>query len=468
MNSFQPTTAVNTLLSLDLGRDQSSLNKSIANDKSSSSFQRAMADQAERSEPRHNKQAKEPVKDTPDARPPLESKADSANTAQSSTNDDDTVSEKSEYESKQSKQTTSDSQQSESAENSTVDQDDTVQEVLALDSVDGELQGVTDESLAAKIDGVLVGDTAESEVSLVDAEESILPEELVKDVSAAAPIVQTTSTNVADTAEVIKEALPFQSRRQAGNGVTGLNPNAVKEESPLKFSELSLDSTTHKKTTADSPVVEIKPGVAKQMNNLLASLNIGQSTSRSDQVFKELMGKGDAGSAKVSSTSAASALASLTNNSRPAIATPLIPLTPLQTQVKAGVGQPQWQAAIAERIAFMSSQKITSAEIRLDPPELGPLTVKVNMTQDQATVSFTSQNALVREALDQTAFRLRDMFNSEGINLVDVNVSDQSFTGQSDSEQGSNSQGHAGAEVEEEIIAQVMIDSSASLIDHFV
>lgn len=476
MNSYQPTSGVTTLLSLDLGRDQSLRNKPVASVEPSNNFQRALADQSERSESqlktRHDERVREPAKDTSDASRPLESKANTSDGAQAATNDDVSKAE----DSVKSESNLSQSEQSENTQESTGSEEYATQETLVLeasDGAEGELLDVVDESLAAdaenssieEIESNLEGYSTESGVQRVDAEESIISEELVEDVSAAAPLIQSASVKADDAPQVLKEALPFQSRKQEGNGVAGLNPNALKEESSSKINELSLDSTTHKKTVAEAAVVEVKPGAAKQMNNLLASLNIGQSASRSDQAFKELMGQRDSGPARAGSTSAATGLVSLTNNSRIAIATPL---AQVQAQVPAGVGQPKWQAAIAERIAFMSSQKITSAEIRLDPPELGPLQVKVHITQDQASVSFTSQNAVVREALDQTAFRLRDMFNSEGINLVDVDVSDQSFANQPDSEQGSSAHGHAEDEVEEEVVAQVMIDSSASLIDHFV
>ena len=142
-------------------------------------------------------------------------------------------------------------------------------------------------------------------------------------------------------------------------------------------------------------------------------------------------------------------------------------LGPLQTQVKTPFGQPQWGGAIAERVAFLASQRVTVAEIHLDPPELGPLQLRVTVNQDQASVSFVTQHAAVREALDQSAFRLREMLDSEGLNLVDVDVSDKSFTEQ-DSEQGKN--GHTGGDSPEgdEVSSQTGQHVRLSLVDHFV
>ncbi len=88
--------------------------------------------------------------------------------------------------------------------------------------------------------------------------------------------------------------------------------------------------------------------------------------------------------------------------------------------------QGQWSSAVAEKVMWMSSQGVKEAEIQMDPPELGPLTVKVSVSNEQAQVSFTVQHASVRESLDQSAVRLREMFAEEGLDLVDVDVSGQS------------------------------------------
>ncbi len=138
----------------------------------------------------------------------------------------------------------------------------------------------------------------------------------------------------------------------------------------------------------------------------------------------------------------------------------------MPSQMKAG--QPQWQTAVAERVAIMATQRITSAEIQLDPPELGQLQVRVTLNQEQASVSFASQHAVVREALDQTAQKLRDMFDAEGLNLVDVDVSDQSFQQQGEGGNGGSGQGGADGEPDDATEAPIRVKMAQGLVDHFV
>jgi len=84
---------------------------------------------------------------------------------------------------------------------------------------------------------------------------------------------------------------------------------------------------------------------------------------------------------------------------------------------------PEWPKEMGERIIWMHKQAIPSAELRLNPAHLGPVTIKLNLSQDQATIAFTAQHAAVKEAIEASLPRLRDMFSAQQINLTDVNVS---------------------------------------------
>ncbi|HEY5717333.1 MAG TPA: flagellar hook-length control protein FliK [Motiliproteus sp.] len=89
-------------------------------------------------------------------------------------------------------------------------------------------------------------------------------------------------------------------------------------------------------------------------------------------------------------------------------------------------GSEAWTSAASQRISLMVSQRLSGAEIRLDPPELGSLHVRLTLNQDQASLSFTSPHPHVREALEQQMPRLREMLAEAGINLQQSDVSDQS------------------------------------------
>lgn len=94
-------------------------------------------------------------------------------------------------------------------------------------------------------------------------------------------------------------------------------------------------------------------------------------------------------------------------------------------RVSVPVGQPGWARAVGEQMVWFLGQRIQSASLRLHPQHLGPLELHLQMDGDRASVAFTSQHAAVREALESSLPRLRDMLAEQGLNLVNVNVSQQ-------------------------------------------
>ncbi|MCM2360656.1 flagellar hook-length control protein FliK [Pseudomonas sp. SR18] len=119
----------------------------------------------------------------------------------------------------------------------------------------------------------------------------------------------------------------------------------------------------------------------------------------------------------------ANRLAALTQAATPRTANALPPTT----NAPLAMHQSGWTDEIVNRVMYLSSANLKSAEIQLQPAELGRLDIKVNMTADQqAQVNFMSAHPVVREALESQSGRLREMFAQQGMGQVDVNVSDQS------------------------------------------
>lgn len=139
----------------------------------------------------------------------------------------------------------------------------------------------------------------------------------------------------------------------------------------------------------------------------------------------------------------------------------------VQTAVPVSVGQPSWSQAVGEKVLWLAAQNVQSAEIRLDPPELGPMQVKVSVQQEQTSITFTSHNAGVRDLLDQSLGRLRDMFNEQGLNLVNVDVSDKSFQRQQGDGSEQQGQGACGEPDEEETLQAVSAIVQQRLVDHY-
>lgn len=87
------------------------------------------------------------------------------------------------------------------------------------------------------------------------------------------------------------------------------------------------------------------------------------------------------------------------------------------------LGHPEWNKDLGERIVWMNNRTIPAAEIKLNPQHLGPVSVRIDLNQDQASIVFTAQHASVRDALEASMPKLREMLNDQQINLVNVSVS---------------------------------------------
>ncbi|WP_026375596.1 flagellar hook-length control protein FliK [Aestuariibacter salexigens] len=80
---------------------------------------------------------------------------------------------------------------------------------------------------------------------------------------------------------------------------------------------------------------------------------------------------------------------------------------------------------LAEKVRWMVNSRVQQADIRIDPPELGAMKIKVNLSGEAASISFTVQSVQARDALEQAIPRLRDMLSEQGIELGQSDIQHQ-------------------------------------------
>lgn len=94
------------------------------------------------------------------------------------------------------------------------------------------------------------------------------------------------------------------------------------------------------------------------------------------------------------------------------------------------VGTGQWGDGLGDKVVWMVGSQTQGAELRLNPPALGPLEVRVSMSDGQASLSFMTPHAPVREAIEAATSRLREMLGESGISLGSVAVNVGTFAQQ--------------------------------------
>ncbi|MFZ8198793.1 flagellar hook-length control protein FliK [Alteromonas portus] len=102
------------------------------------------------------------------------------------------------------------------------------------------------------------------------------------------------------------------------------------------------------------------------------------------------------------------------------------------------IHKPEGQQQLNEKIRWMVNARNTMAEIRLDPPEMGSMQVRVNVAGDAASVSFVVQSQQAKEALADAMPKLRDMLSEQGIELGDAQVRKDNSSGNDNGQQLAN------------------------------
>jgi flagellar hook-length control protein FliK len=83
----------------------------------------------------------------------------------------------------------------------------------------------------------------------------------------------------------------------------------------------------------------------------------------------------------------------------------------------------RWHDALASRVQWLVDHDVGEARIKLNPPELGALDVKISLHDDKTFVQLTAHNAAARDELSQSLPRLRELLSANGLELGGATVS---------------------------------------------
>ncbi|AMO98849.1 flagellar hook-length control FliK family protein [Collimonas arenae] len=106
----------------------------------------------------------------------------------------------------------------------------------------------------------------------------------------------------------------------------------------------------------------------------------------------------------------------VTNTTAPTAAALKLPLAP-------PVGSDGWGAALGKQVVWLSNSGNQTAELHLNPPDLGPLKVTLTINDNQAQAMFVSAHQAVRSAVEAALPQLRNSLADNGISLGNTSVS---------------------------------------------
>ena len=154
--------------------------------------------------------------------------------------------------------------------------------------------------------------------------------------------------------------------------------------------------------------------VSAQAVSELANVGAGDKHARD--------GNGDS-SVLDNSSDGAAGLAQLTTNASSgtdAAATPTL-------KVSAAVDTPEFAQGVSDRVSYMVDNNLSAAKLQVNPPQLGPIEVRIAVQGNQAQVWLTAHSAVTRDALEASSPKLREMLGAQGFGQVSVDISQRSF-----------------------------------------
>jgi flagellar hook-length control protein FliK len=84
---------------------------------------------------------------------------------------------------------------------------------------------------------------------------------------------------------------------------------------------------------------------------------------------------------------------------------------------------PRWVEDVGQHVNVMMNTKLESAQLQVNPPNMGPVDITLKMGPDGAQLSFVAAVPETRQALEDGLARLSTMLADNGIQLSEANVS---------------------------------------------
>jgi len=127
-----------------------------------------------------------------------------------------------------------------------------------------------------------------------------------------------------------------------------------------------------------------------------------------------------------------------------------------------------WTQAFNSSIVLLARDHMQSARLNINPPELGPIEVRLSVQNDQTSIQFVSHHAATRDVIEDAFPRLREMMASNGINLGDVNVSEHSASDRQQAQADFQTRTLNTDEPVETTEVVMALRNTSSLVDHYI
>ncbi|NLA19534.1 flagellar hook-length control protein FliK [Burkholderia cepacia] len=237
--------------------------------------------------------------------------------------------------------------------------------------------------------------------------------------------------------DVLQTAL---DRLTGGSGAIAIPAAGATASAPASTASTGATAPlTPKVPTFDRTLADAKGALATQQTPTQATAQALQANANAQSGEQHaLAAAGDATDPAASATLAAGATAAAATQANLQLSPAAGAIAAANAHVLAPhVGTPDWTDALSQKVVFLSNAHQQSAELTLNPPDLGPLQVVLRVADNHAHALFVSQHAQVRDAVEAALPKLREAMESGGLGLGSATVSDGGFASQQQNPQSS-------------------------------
>lgn len=206
---------------------------------------------------------------------------------------------------------------------------------------------------------------------------------------------------------------------------TGVAPASTPAPDPSAVKE-STSRGTALASASDMPVDPASTAILAAMPEKTDGLAANSGSKSSDASFADTLRNSTASTG-------------INPAQTPMQATSLATTVPVK-DVATPIVSAHWASDVGNQLRWMVNQRESRADLVLNPPQLGRIEVSISLNGDQASASFVSANPEVRDALQGSLPRLREVLADAGVFLGQANIGAESFRhGGNGSEKGGKS-----------------------------
>lgn len=228
------------------------------------------------------------------------------------------------------------------------------------------------------------------------------------------------------TAALAKESVSGQASTTATAAIATATGSLAKSLTGDARAELKSDGKTRTDTQALTAQAQPTAAVAPQQPDAV------HAASNAEKLFNDT---------NASSPTTPSALQPLVSSATTStVPTGAAMATPHTAVLNAQLGTAEWQQAFSQHVTLMTRNGQQSAELRLNPEDLGQVHISLKIDDNLAQMQFVSPHSHVRAALEAALPTLRTQLAESGIQLGQSDISSESFAGQQQ-QQGQPQQG---------------------------